>query len=87
MGLLLLVGLCVAVSLFLMAAIGVLGALTLLAIHLSGLIVLVLDVLALIEIVFSKDDGIRKAIWILMILFLPVLGLALWYFFGRKKGR
>jgi hypothetical protein len=85
MGYLFLAGLAVAVFLFLLAVVGVLGALTMLAIHLSWLVVLALDVLAVIEIWKSREDGLKKALWILMICFLPALGLVLWYFFGRKK--
>jgi Phospholipase_D-nuclease N-terminal len=81
------VGLVFAVALFLLAVIGVLGALAALALHLSGLLVLALDVYAVFEIVKSNDVGVKKAIWILMIFFLPVLGLVLWYFLGRKKRR
>jgi hypothetical protein len=85
LGCLFLVALGFALGLFALALLGVLGALTMLAFHLSGLVILVLDIIALIEILKSNDDGTKKAIWILMILFLPVLGLVLWYFLGRKK--
>ena len=85
LGCLYLVGLGLALCLFALALLGVLGAMTMIAFHLSGLVILVLDIIALIEILKSNDDGTKKAIWILMILFLPVLGLVLWYFLGRKK--
>jgi hypothetical protein len=84
-GCLYLVALGFALGLFALALLGVLGALTMLAFHLSGLVVLVLDIIAVIEILKSNDDGTKKAIWILMIFFLPVLGLVLWFFLGRKK--
>jgi len=84
-GCLYLVALGLALCLFALALLGVLGALTMVAFHLSGLVVLVLDIIAVIEIVKSRDDGTKKAIWILMILFLPVLGLLLWFFLGRKR--
>lgn len=74
-----------ATFIFLLAFIGVLGVLTMVAFHLAGLVVLVLDIWAIVEIFQSRDDGVKKAIWILMIFFLPVLGLCLWYFLGRKK--
>jgi hypothetical protein len=85
MGCLFLVALGLSLCLFALALLGVLGALTMIAFHLSGLVILVLDVIAVIEIVKSRDDGTKKAVWILMILFLPVLGLLLWFFLGRKK--
>jgi hypothetical protein len=51
---------------------------------LVGLIVLVLDVFAIVEIVKSGDDNAKKALWVIVILLLPVVGLILWYFLGRK---
>lgn len=47
-------------------------------------IVFVLDVLALYELLQSNRDGSEKLIWGLVIFFLPVLGLILYYLFGRK---
>jgi len=49
-----------------------------------GLIILVLDVLAIIEIVNSNRDSTSKLIWCLVIFFMPLIGLALYYFIGRK---
>ncbi len=51
---------------------------------LLGLVVLVLDVLAIINIVKSGLTGGKKVLWIALILFLPVLGLLIWWFLGRK---
>ncbi len=48
-----------------------------------GLIVLILDIVAIIEIVGSSRDTMSKAIWIAAIVFMPVVGLILYYFFGR----
>jgi len=49
-----------------------------------GLIILVLDIYAIIKIVQSSADPIWKAIWVVVVLFLPVLGLILWALFGPK---
>jgi Phospholipase_D-nuclease N-terminal len=51
---------------------------------LLGLIILVLDVFAIVEIVKSGADNAKKALWVIVILLLPVVGLILWYFLGRK---
>ncbi len=51
---------------------------------LCGIIILVLDVLAIIEIVNSNRDGASKLIWCLVIFFLPLVGLIAYYFFGRR---
>ncbi|HTB35297.1 MAG TPA: PLDc N-terminal domain-containing protein [bacterium] len=50
---------------------------------LIGLVILVLDVLAIIQIAQARGRTMKKVLWILLILFLPVLGLILWYLLGR----
>jgi phospholipase D-like protein len=52
---------------------------------LIGLIVLVLDIFAIVEIVKSGDSDAKKVLWVIIILVLPVLGLVLWYLLGRRK--
>ena len=48
-----------------------------------ALIILILDVLAIIEIVGNDWSGLKKILWILLIIFLPVLGCILYYVFAR----
>jgi hypothetical protein len=43
-----------------------------------GLIILVLDILAILKIGNARADGAKKFVWSLIILLLPVLGLILW---------
>lgn len=50
-----------------------------------GLIILVLDVLAIIDCVKSNQSGGKKALWIVLILVLPVVGLMIYYLVGKKK--
>ena len=52
-----------------------------------GLIVLVADVWALINILQSGADTGTKVLWVLVVVLLPVLGFILWYFMGPKTGR
>ena len=47
-----------------------------------GLIILFLDIYAILKIVQSSAGTGAKAVWILVVLVLPVLGLILWYLFG-----
>lgn len=54
---------------------------------LGGLIVLVADVWAIVNIFQSAADTGRKVIWTVIVLVLPVLGFILWYFLGPKTGR
>ncbi|HXC63151.1 MAG TPA: PLDc N-terminal domain-containing protein [bacterium] len=50
---------------------------------LIGLLILVLDILAILNIAQARGRTVKKVLWILLILFLPVLGLILWYLLGR----
>ena len=52
---------------------------------LLGLALLVLDIVAIIDIVKIVQDTGKKIPWVLLILILPVVGLALYYLLGRKK--
>ncbi|MEI6083577.1 MAG: PLD nuclease N-terminal domain-containing protein [Verrucomicrobiota bacterium] len=49
-----------------------------------GLVILVLDIIAIIDCAKRSMDTGKKVLWILLILFLPVLGLILYYLVGRK---
>lgn len=51
---------------------------------LLGLLHLILQVYALIRIVKSEAGALSKAIWVVLVLALPVLGLILWFLFGPK---
>lgn len=51
---------------------------------LSGLILLVLNVWAIIKVVQSSAGTGNKVLWIVLILLLPILGLILWYFLGPR---
>lgn len=53
---------------------------------LFGLIILVLDVLAIIKVVQSGASTVSKTVWVVIILLLPVIGLLLWFFAGPKGG-
>jgi len=52
-----------------------------------GLIVLVADVWALVNILQSGADTGTKVLWTVLVIFLPVVGFILWYFIGPKTGR
>lgn len=49
-----------------------------------GVVIVILDVLALLELAGSSRSGGDKVIWALLIIFFPVGGLLLYYFIGRK---
>jgi len=52
-----------------------------------GLLVLIADVWAIVNILQSSADTGKKVIWTVLVIVLPVLGLILWYFLGPKTGR
>jgi len=52
---------------------------------LIGLIILVLDIWAIVNVVQSRASFIAKLIWFLVIVILPVLGLIIWFAAGPRK--
>lgn len=50
-----------------------------------GLLILVADIWAILNVVQSNATTGTKALWIVLILVLPVLGLIIWYFAGPKS--
>lgn len=50
-----------------------------------GLIVLALDVWAIINIAGSRGDTLKKVVWILVVLLLPVLGFIVWLIAGPRS--
>ncbi len=50
-----------------------------------GLIILVLDILAIVDCAKSNMSTGKKVLWILLILLLPVVGLILYYLLGKKS--
>lgn len=49
------------------------------------LVVLVLDIVAIVDAVKSSIDTGKKALWIILILLLPVIGMVLYFLIGKKK--
>jgi succinate dehydrogenase/fumarate reductase cytochrome b subunit len=52
-----------------------------------GLIVLIADVWAVISIAQSSASNEKKALWIVLVVLLPVVGFILWYFLGPRSGK
>jgi len=50
-----------------------------------GIVILVLDILAILDCAKSSKEMGQKLLWILLILVLPLLGLILYYLVGRGK--
>lgn len=52
-----------------------------------GLLILIADIYAIIQIFQSSASTLAKVLWIVAVLVLPLLGLIIWFFFGPKPGR
>ena len=54
---------------------------------LLGLVILIADIWAIIQVFNSSASTAAKLGWTLLILLLPVLGLVIWFFMGpRSRG-
>ena len=51
-----------------------------------GLLILIANVWAILNIFQSSADTVKKVIWIVLVLLLPLLGVIIWYFAGPREG-
>ena len=49
-----------------------------------GLLILVLDIIAIVDVLKSSMDTGKKALWFILILILPVVGMVLYFLIGKK---
>lgn len=52
-----------------------------------GLLVLIADVWAIVNVAQSGATTGKKVLWIVLVLVLPVLGVILWFLLGPRTGR
>ena len=52
-----------------------------------GILVLIADIWAIVNIFQSSADTGRKVLWTVLVVVLPVLGFILWFFLGPKTGK
>ena len=50
-----------------------------------GILILIADVWAILNIFQSSVDTLKKALWIALVLVLPLLGVIIWYFAGPRE--
>ncbi|MCL4196892.1 MAG: PLDc N-terminal domain-containing protein [Phycisphaerales bacterium] len=50
---------------------------------LVGLIVFILDIIAIVDVLRGSKPAVNKLLWILLILLLPMLGMVLYFLLGR----
>ncbi|MFW6122816.1 MAG: PLDc N-terminal domain-containing protein [Thermodesulfobacteriota bacterium] len=49
-----------------------------------GLIILVLDVVAIVSVLGGTSSGGRKLLWVVIILLFPVIGVILYFLIGQS---
>lgn len=54
---------------------------------LIGLLVLIADVWAIVNVIGSRSSLLAKVIWVVVILVMPVLGLLIWLVAGPRASR
>lgn len=52
--------------------------------RLISIIILIIDIVVVLEILRSNKDLEKKILWIIAVVFLPILGPILYYLIGRK---
>ena len=52
-----------------------------------GLILLVADIWAIVNVFQSRTSTGKKVLWIVLVLVLPLIGLILWFLAGPKSGK
>jgi hypothetical protein len=53
--------------------------------RLISLLILIIDILVIVDILRSNKETEKKILWIIAVVFLPVLGPILYYFIGKNK--
>ena len=48
------------------------------------ILIMIADVFAIVQIAQTNESAGSKALWIVLILILPILGVAIWWFAGPK---
>ena len=52
-----------------------------------GILILIADVWAILNVIQSSADTVKKLLWIVLILLLPLLGVIIWFFAGPRSGK
>ncbi|MGQ0525306.1 MAG: PLD nuclease N-terminal domain-containing protein [Betaproteobacteria bacterium] len=52
-----------------------------------GLLILILDIWAIVNIAQSGASTANKVLWIVLVILLPVVGLILWLLLGPRTAR
>ena len=52
-----------------------------------SLLVLIADIWAIINVAQARVDNVKKLLWIVLVLILPLLGVIIWYFAGPRAAK
>ncbi|MGA2564596.1 MAG: PLD nuclease N-terminal domain-containing protein [Steroidobacteraceae bacterium] len=52
-----------------------------------GLVVLIADIWAIVNVLQSAAETAKKVLWTVVVIVLPVLGFILWFFLGPRTGK
>ena len=52
---------------------------------LFGILVLIADIWAILNIFQSSADTLKKVLWIALVVLLPLLGVIIWFFAGPRS--
>jgi hypothetical protein len=52
-----------------------------------GILVLIADIWAIVNIFQSRATTGKKVLWTVLVVIFPVLGFILWFFLGPKTGK
>jgi hypothetical protein len=53
--------------------------------RLFPILILIIDIIVIMDIVKSSKDSEKKILWIIAVVFLPILGPILYYVIGKNK--
>ena len=54
---------------------------------LFGVLLLIADVWAIINVFQANTDNVKKLLWLVLILLLPLLGVIIWFFAGPRASK
>ncbi len=54
---------------------------------LIGLLILIADIWAIINVIQARTELVAKLLWIVLIVVLPLIGVIIWYFAGPRASK
>ena len=52
---------------------------------LVGTVILLLDIFAIVSVLLGSSGVMRKLLWIVLVLLLPIVGMVLYFLIGRSS--